>query len=164
MADPQPISANTQKVPDSKPEPSSDSFARQVLKHAPTPSQFFSVIAFFVIAALSLFVAGLTVAGITLTLVFLTPLIVLSSPIWVPAAAILFLFVVGFLAVAGFAVVMLAALSWTYRYFRGLNPPGSDRVDYARSRIYDTASHVKECAWEYGGFLQGKVKDAAPGA
>ncbi|KHN05978.1 hypothetical protein glysoja_046115 [Glycine soja] len=51
-----------------------------------------------------------------------------------------------------------------YRYFRGLHPPGSDRVDYARSRIYDTASHVKDYARDYRGYLQSKVKDAAPGA
>ncbi|KAJ6976355.1 hypothetical protein NC653_028468 [Populus alba x Populus x berolinensis] len=41
---------------------------------------------------------------------------------------------------------------------------GSDQVDYARNRIYDTASHVKDYAREYGGYLQSKVKDAAPGA
>lgn len=64
----------------------------------------------------------------------------------------------------GFGVVAVAALSWVYRYFRGLNPPGSDRVNYARNRIYDTASHVKDYAREYGGYLQSKVKDAAPGA
>ena len=51
-----------------------------------------------------------------------------------------------------------------YRYFRGMHPPGSDQVDYARSRIYDTASHVKDYASQYGGYLQIKVKDAAPGA
>ncbi|MBA0616676.1 hypothetical protein Godav_026175 [Gossypium davidsonii] len=46
----------------------------------------------------------------------------------------------------------------------GMHPPGSDRVDSARTRIYDTASHVKDYAMEYGGYLQSKVKDAAPGA
>ncbi|KAK9105594.1 hypothetical protein Scep_022438 [Stephania cephalantha] len=47
---------------------------------------------------------------------------------------------------------------------RGWRPPGSDRVDYARSRIADTASHVKDYAREYGGYLQSRVKDAAPSA
>lgn len=56
-------------------------------------------------------------------------------------------------------------MAWLYKYFRGLHPVGSDRVDYARSRIADTASHVKDYAWEYGGgYFKGKVKDAAPGA
>ena len=59
---------------------------------------------------------------------------------------------------------LVAGLSWMYRYLRGQNPPGSGRIDYARSRIYDTASHVKDYAREYGGYLQNKVKDAAPGA
>ncbi|XP_028753819.1 oleosin 16 kDa-like [Neltuma alba] len=160
MAEAQPTSANSQKAS----KPKSSSFLRKLHKRAPTPSQFVGLVTIFIIASISLFVAGLTVAGITLTLVVLTPLVVLSSPIWVPAAAIFFLFVAGFLAVCGFAAVVLASLSWTCRYFRGLHPPGSDRVDYARSRICDTASHVKDCAWEYGRLLQGKVKDAAPGA
>ncbi|KAJ6976376.1 oleosin 1 [Populus alba x Populus x berolinensis] len=64
----------------------------------------------------------------------------------------------------GFGLAVVAGLSWVYKYFRGLNPPGSDQVDYARNRIYDTASHVKDYAREYGGYLQSKVKDAAPGA
>ena len=37
-------------------------------------------------------------------------------------------------------------------------------MDYARSRIYNTASHVKEYAREYGGYFHDKAKDAAPGA
>jgi hypothetical protein len=91
-------------------------------------------------------------------------LIIVSSPIWVPAGTFFFLLAAGFLSMCGFGVVAVAASSWLYRYFRGLHPPGSDRVDYARSRIYDTASHVKDYAREYGGYLQSKVKDAAPGA
>lgn len=83
---------------------------------------------------------------------------------WVPAGTLVFIVTAGFLSVCGFGVALVAALSWMYRYFRGLHPPGSDRVDYARTRIYDTASHVKDYAREYGGYLQSKVKDAAPGA
>ena len=105
-----------------------------------------------------------TVTATVLALIFLTPLIVVSSPIWVPAGFVLFAAATAFLSLCGFGVCAVAGLAWMYRYFRGLHPPGAERVDYARSRIYDTASHVKDYAREYGGYLQTKVKDAAPGA
>ncbi|KAH1212849.1 Arogenate dehydrogenase 1, chloroplastic [Glycine max] len=105
-----------------------------------------------------------TIAGAILGLIFFLPLIILSSPVWVPAGTLVFIVTAGFLSVCGFGVALVAALSWMYRYFRGLHPPGSDRVDYARTRIYDTASHVKDYARDYRGYLQSKVKDAAPGA
>ncbi|XVF12351.1 hypothetical protein REPUB_Repub08aG0109600 [Reevesia pubescens] len=83
---------------------------------------------------------------------------------WFPVGTVLFVTLVGFLSACGFGVVVVVGLSWMYRYFRGIHPPRSNRVDYARSRIYETASHIKDYAMEYGGYLQSKVKDAAPGA
>ena len=88
------------------------------------------------------------------------PLIIISSPVWIPV----FIGVGGFLSVAGFLVGTLAVVSWAYRYFRGRHPVGSDQMDYARGRIYDTASHVKDYARKYGGYFHGRAKDAAPGA
>ncbi|PQP93253.1 protein CHUP1 chloroplastic [Prunus yedoensis var. nudiflora] len=107
---------------------------------------------------------GLTVTAAIMGLILFTPLIIISSPIWVPIGALLFLTVAGFVSMCGFGAAAVAGSSWMYRYFKGMHPPGSDRVDYARSRIYDTASHVKDYAREYGGYLHSKVKDAAPGA
>lgn len=76
----------------------------------------------------------------------------------------MFVTAAGFVSMCGFGAAVVGGLSWMYKYFKGMHPPGSDRVDYARSRIYDTASHVKDYAREYGGYLHSKVKDAAPGA
>ncbi|KAL2338289.1 hypothetical protein Fmac_012735 [Flemingia macrophylla] len=115
-------------------------------------------------ASVLLILAGLTASGAVLGLMVFLPLIIVSSPVWVPAATILLIFTAAFLSLCGFGLALVAALSWMYRYFRGLHPPGSHRLDYARSRIYDTATHVKDYAREYGGYLQSKVKDAAPGA
>ncbi|KAF8389808.1 hypothetical protein HHK36_024327 [Tetracentron sinense] len=111
-----------------------------------------------------IFQRRLTLTATVLSLIFFTPLIILSSPIWVPAGTVLFIAIAGFLSMSGFGVAVLAGMSWMYKYFRGWHPPGSDRVDYARTRIADTASHVKDYAREYGGYLHSKVKDAAPGA
>ncbi|XP_028763646.1 oleosin 1 [Neltuma alba] len=142
----------------------SSTFLQRLHEHVPNSIQLIGVLTLLITGSVLLLLTSLTVAGAVLGLIFFAPLIIVSSPIWVPVAAVLFIVLAGFLSMCGFGVVVVAVLSWMYRYFRGLNPPGSDRIDYARNRIYDTASHVKDYAREYGGYLQSKVKDAAPGA
>ncbi|KAK2663574.1 hypothetical protein Ddye_002148 [Dipteronia dyeriana] len=141
-----------------------NSFLRKLQTHTPNSAQVVGFMTLFISGSILLLLTGLTITATVLGLIFFTPLLIVSSPIWVPLGTVLFLTVAGFLSFCGFGVATVAGLSWMYRYFRGLHPPGSDRVDYARSRIYDTASHVKDYAREYGGYLQSKVKDAAPGA
>ncbi|KAM7483051.1 hypothetical protein LguiB_007634 [Lonicera macranthoides] len=132
--------------------------------NTPNSTQFTRLLTPIISGGILLLLTGLTITATILGLIFFTPLILFSSPIWVPVGTVLFVAISGFLSIFGFGVAGAAALSWTYRYFKGFHPPGSDRVDYARSRIYDTASHVKDYAREYGEFFQSKVKDAAPGA
>ncbi|KAL5064975.1 hypothetical protein RYX36_026712 [Vicia faba] len=132
--------------------------------HTPNSTHLAAILTLLVTGSTFLLLTTLTVAGTVLSLIFFSPLIILSSPIWVPAGTFFFLLTAGLLSICGFGVIAVVASSWLYRYFRGLHPPGSDRVDYARHRIYDTAAHVKDYAKEYGGYLQSKVKDAAPGA
>ena len=147
------------------PPPSlSAAFLRKLQDRGPNSTQLACILTLLLTASVLLLLTGLTVAGAVLGLIFFLPLIIVSSPVWVPAGTFLFIVTAAFLSVCGFGVALVAVLSWMYHYFRGLHPPGSDRVDYARSRIYDTASHVKDYAREYGGYLQSKVKDAAPGA
>lgn len=161
MADRHSGSGQTQRPP--RPTPGS-AFLRRLHDHAPNSTQFIGFLALIVSGCILLFLTGLTITATVIGLIFFTPLILLSSPIWVPAGTVLFLAAAGFLSMCGFGLAVLAGLSWIYKYFRGWNPPGSGRFDYARSRIADTASHVKDYAREYGGYLQSKVKDAAPGA
>ncbi|KAJ9187317.1 hypothetical protein P3X46_002786 [Hevea brasiliensis] len=139
-------------------------FLRKLQAHAPNSTQLFSFLTLLISGSILLLLTGITVTVTVLVLIFFAPLIIVSSPIWVPVGILLFLSVAGFLSVCGVVVAFVGGLSWMYRYYRGMNPPGSDRLDYARSRIYDTANHMKDYAKEYGGYLQSKVKDAAPGA
>ncbi|KAG8086496.1 hypothetical protein GUJ93_ZPchr0010g9081 [Zizania palustris] len=110
----------------------------------------------------------LTLTGAVVALIFLGPLALITSPIWVPVAIALFVLAAAVLSACAFVVAAIAAVAggtWTYRYFTGRHPVGADRVDYARSRIADTASHVQDYAREYGGgYLHSRAKDAAPGA
>ncbi|VVA98108.1 unnamed protein product [Arabis nemorensis] len=136
------------------------SLLRLLRSHSPTSTQLFGFLALFVSSGILLFLLGATVIATALGLIAFLPLIVISSPIWIPV----FVVVGGFLTVVGSLLGTVALVSWTYRYFRGMHPVGSDQMDYARSRIYDTASHVKDYAREYGGYFHGRAKDAAPGA
>ncbi|KAK9288470.1 hypothetical protein L1049_016927 [Liquidambar formosana] len=162
MADRQTGSGQLQRAP--KHTHTGSSFLHKLHDHAPNSTQLIGFLTLVISGAILLFLIGLTFTATVLGLIFFTPLILISSPLWVPVGTVLFIAIAGFLSICGFGAAVVAGLSWIYRYFKGFNPPGSDRVDYARSRIADTASHVKDYAREYGGYLQSKVKDAAPGA
>ncbi|KAJ1689919.1 hypothetical protein LUZ63_014074 [Rhynchospora breviuscula] len=138
--------------------------SRRLQDHAPNSTQIVGFLTLLVSGAILLLLTGVTITGIVMGLIFLAPILLLTSPIWVPIAFVLFVLVAGFLSTCGVGVAVLAGATWMYKYFSGRHPVGSDRVDYARSRIADTASHVKDYAKEYSGYLQSRVKDAAPGA
>ncbi|CAA2980543.1 oleosin 1 [Olea europaea subsp. europaea] len=140
------------------------SFLHKLQLHSPNSTQLVGFMTLVISGSILLLLTGLTLTITVLGLIFFTPLILISSPIWVPVGTIIFLVIAGFLSFSGFGIGAVAVISWLYRYFRGFHPPGSDRVDYARSRIADTASHMKDYAREYGDYWHGKTKDAAPGA
>ncbi|KAL6175354.1 hypothetical protein ACLB2K_051995 [Fragaria x ananassa] len=140
------------------------SFLSKLQSHVPNSTQLIGLLTLLVSGGILLLLTGITITVTVLGLIFFTPILIVSSPIWVPLGTVLFLATAGFVSMCGFGAAAVGGLSWMYRYFKGMQPPGSDRVDYARSRIYDTASHVKDYAKEYGGYLHSKVKDAAPGA
>lgn len=140
------------------------SFVHKLQVHSPNSTQLIGFMTLVISSGILLLLTGMTLTVTVLGLIFFMPLILISSPIWVPAGTIIFIVVAGFLSFLGFGIAAVVAISWLYRYFRGFHPPGSDRVDYARSRITNTASHMKDYAREYGEYWQQKAKDAAPGA
>ncbi|KAI4337531.1 hypothetical protein L6164_015935 [Bauhinia variegata] len=94
--------------------------------------------------------SALTLTGTVISLILATPLLVLFSPILVPAAIVLFLAATGFMFSGGCGVAAATVLTWMYNYVAGKYPPGSDRLDYASSVISDKASAVKDMAKDYG--------------
>ncbi|KAK4374628.1 hypothetical protein RND71_005305 [Anisodus tanguticus] len=146
---------NSQSRPSLRPIHTSyvPSFLRKLLQpHVPNSTQLMGFLTLVISGGILLLLTGLSLTAIILGLIFSTPLIIISSPIWVPIGIALFVAVAGFLSVCGFGVSTWAAGSWVYRYFR-------------RSRnMVDDDSHVKDYARKYGGYLHGKVKDTAPGA
>nr|A6MGW7.1 RecName: Full=Oleosin [Lilium longiflorum]ABK40507.1 pollen oleosin [Lilium longiflorum] len=137
---------------------------RRIQDHVPNSTQLVGFLTLLISGGILLLLTGLTATSAAMGFVLFAPLILLTSPVWIPLVTIFFLLTAGFLSTCGFGVAALAGGTWLYRYLSGRHPLGSERVDYARSRIADTASHVKDYAREYGGYLQSRVKDAAPGA
>ncbi|KAK9684417.1 hypothetical protein RND81_10G208600 [Saponaria officinalis] len=139
-------------------------YLRNLHTQSPNSTQLLGILTLIISGGILLVLTGLTLTVLVLGFIFFAPVLLLSSPLWLPVATVLSLAVFGFLSFVGFGVGAVAALSWAYRYYRGFHPPGSDGFDYARSRIATTAREVKDYAREYGGFLHTKVKDVAPGA
>lgn len=147
-----------------RPTSATSSMLQKLREHAPNSTQIAGLATLVISGGILLLLAGLTLTAAVLGLIFFAPLILISSPIWFPIGVLIFVGVAGFLSFFGFGVAVVAAVSWLYRYFKGFHPPGSNRFDYARTRIADTAGQMKDYARDYGGYLQSKVKDAAPSA
>jgi len=111
-----------------------------------------------------LLLSGLILTGTVIGLIIATPLLVIFSPILVPAAITLFLVASGFLFSGGCGVAAIAALSWIYNYVDGKHPAGSETLDYARGVIADKARDVKDRAKDYGSYAQGRAQEATQGA
>ncbi|KAL3839563.1 hypothetical protein ACJIZ3_024154 [Penstemon smallii] len=113
----------------------SNSFLQDIRQHAPNSIQLIGFATLIISGGILLLLTGLTLTATILGLIFFGPLILISSPIWVPVGFFIFVTVAGTLSFLGFGVATVTALSWLYRYFRGFHPPGSDRFDYATTRI-----------------------------
>ncbi|CAK9188054.1 unnamed protein product [Ilex paraguariensis] len=97
-----------------------------------------------------LVLSGLTLAGTVICLTLATPLLVIFSPVLVPATITVFLIISGFLASGGFGVAALSVLSWIYRYVTGRQPPGAEQLDQARMKLAMKAREMKDKAEQFG--------------
>ncbi|KVI04419.1 oleosin 1-like [Cynara cardunculus var. scolymus] len=98
-----------------------------------------------------LLLSGLTLAGTIIALTVATPLLVIFSPVLVPAAITVFLLLTGFLTSGGFGVAAVTVLSWIYKYATGGHPPGADSLDQARDKLGYRAREMKGRAEQAGG-------------
>ncbi|GKV03510.1 hypothetical protein SLEP1_g15799 [Rubroshorea leprosula] len=110
-----------------------------------------------------LLLSGLTLTGTVVALILVTPLVVLFSPILVPAAIVAFLVATGFLFSGGFGVAAITALSWIYNYVTGKHPLGADQLDQARMMVANTTRDMTEKAKEYGQYVQHKAQGVTQG-
>ncbi|PSS32444.1 Oleosin like [Actinidia chinensis var. chinensis] len=88
----------------------------------------------------------MTMAGTVIALALATPLLVIFSPVLVPAAISMCLLLTGFAASGGFGVAAVTVFSWMYRYLTGKQPPGSEQLDQARMKLGMKAREMKDKA------------------
>ncbi|KAJ0551662.1 putative oleosin [Helianthus annuus] len=91
-----------------------------------------------------LVLAGLVLAGTVIALTLATPVLVIFSPVLVPALIAVFLLVSGFLTSGGFGVAAATVLAWMYRYVTGEQPSGADTSDEASHRLGAKARDIKD--------------------
>lgn len=90
--------------------------------------------------------SGLTLAATVIGLVLATPLLVIFSPVLVPAAITLFLITAGFVTSGGFGATASFVFYWMYRYATGKHPIGADQLDRAREKLTHAAYDAKDKA------------------
>ncbi|XP_073283533.1 oleosin 1-like [Primulina huaijiensis] len=90
--------------------------------------------------------SGLTLAATVIALVLATPLLVIFSPVLVPATITIFLILAGFVTSGGFGATASFLFYWMYRYATGKHPVGADQLDRAREKISHAAYDVKDRA------------------
>ncbi|KAB5573369.1 hypothetical protein DKX38_000563 [Salix brachista] len=97
-----------------------------------------------------LVLSGLTLTATVILLTIATPLLVLFSPVIVPAVITVSLLLMGFLASGGFGVAGITVMSWIYGYATGRHPPGADQLDQARMKLACKAREMKDRAEQFG--------------
>ncbi|MFQ6642859.1 hypothetical protein Gotur_018314 [Gossypium turneri] len=137
--------------------------AQKLYDSAPSSRQVAKFLTASTLGATLLFLSGLTLTGTVIALIIATPLMVIFSPVLVPAGITIFLVTTGFLFSGGCGVAALTALSWIYNYVQGKHPPGADQLDYARNKLASTARDMTEKAKEYGQYVQHKAQEVTQG-
>ncbi|CAF2131292.1 hypothetical protein BRARA_K01394 [Brassica rapa] len=97
-----------------------------------------------------LVLSSLTLVGTVIALIVATPLLVIFSPILVPALITVALLITGFLSSGGFGIAAITVFSWIYKYATGEHPKGSDKLDSARMKLGSKAQDMKDRAHYYG--------------
>lgn len=90
---------------------------QHVLNSEPRSYQVVKVASAVTAGGSLLLLSGLTLAGTVIALTIATPLLVIFSPVLVPALIAAALLFTGFAASGGFGVAAITALSWIYRFF-----------------------------------------------
>ncbi|XP_077242355.1 oleosin L-like [Tasmannia lanceolata] len=97
-----------------------------------------------------LVLSGLTLTGTVIALTIATPVLVIFSPVLVPATITIFLIIAGLLSSGGFGIAGMSVMSWIYKYLTGKRPPGSEQLEQARMRLASKARDMKDRAEQYG--------------
>ncbi|KAL6645332.1 hypothetical protein ACP70R_016940 [Stipagrostis hirtigluma subsp. patula] len=96
-----------------------------------------------------LLLSGLALTGTVLALIVATPLLVIFSPVLVPAGITVALLTAGFVSSGGFGAAAVGVLAWMYRYLQ--QQPHDEASSSAKNKAHD----VKDWAQHRLGLDQG---------
>lgn len=106
-------------------------------RNGPSASQILAVVTLLPIGGILLSLAGITLAGSLIGLAVATPLLIIFSPILVPAVVTIGLAVAGIITSGAFGITALSSFSWIVNYMRkmkALMPPPSEQVEHEKRR------------------------------
>ncbi|KAF3959506.1 hypothetical protein CMV_015687 [Castanea mollissima] len=126
-------------------------------QEGPSASEVLAVVTLLPIGGFLLIFAGLTFVGTVIGLAVSTPLLVIFSPVLVPAAIVIGLAVAGFLTSGAFGITGLSSLSWIVNYLRQTRVP--EHMDNAKRRVQDTAGYYGQRAREMGQNVKEKAQE-----
>ncbi|GMY14913.1 oleosin 16.4 kDa-like [Fagus crenata] len=128
----------------------------------PSTSKILAVVTLIPIGAFLLFLAGVSFVGTLIGLAVSTPLLVIFSPVLVPAALVIGLAVTGFLTSGAFGITGLSSLSWIINYLRQATRM-PEHMEYAKRGVQDTAGHYGQKAREMGQNVTNKAQEVGRG-
>ena len=102
-------------------------------QEGPATSKVLAVVTLLPIGGFLLILAGITFVGTLIGLAVSTPLLVIFSPVLIPAAIVIGLAVAGFLTSGAFGITGLSSLSWIANYLHQTRAP--EHMDYAKRRV-----------------------------
>lgn len=129
----------------------------------PTTSQIIAVVTLLPLSGTLLFLAGITLTGTLIGLAVTTPVFVICSPVLVPAALVIGLAVVGFLASGAFGITALSSLSWMANYLREMRGKLPQQMEQAKKRMQETAGQMGQKARETGQAVQSRAQEGTRG-
>ncbi|KAL1211284.1 Oleosin 5 [Cardamine amara subsp. amara] len=128
-------------------------------KSGPSSTQVLAVVAGVPVGGMLLTIAGLTLAGSVIGLMLAFPLLLIFSPVIVPAAFVIGLATTGFLASGALGLAGLSSMSWVLNHIRraGVNMP--DELEEAKQRLADMAEYVGQRTKDAGQTIEDKAHD-----
>ncbi|XP_043717238.1 oleosin 1-like [Telopea speciosissima] len=101
-----------------------------------------------------LVLSGLTLAATVIGLTVATPVLVIFSPVLVPAVITVGLLMAGFLTSGALGAAAVTVLSWIYRYVTGKHPLGAEQLDQASYKLSGKARDMRDRAEQQFGQQQ----------
>lgn len=103
--------------------------------------------------------AGLTLAGSVIGLMLAFPLLLIFSPVIVPAAFVIGLAMTGFFVSGAIGLTGLSSMSWVLNYVRRARDYMPEELEEAKQRLAEMAEYVGQRTKDAGQTIEDKAHD-----